>query len=506
VVEQARSSVMTAITPADRSQPLPLSWAQQRLWFLDQLDHAAGAAYNICFGIRLEGELNKPAFRAALDRLVARHEALRTTFGGAQGEPYQIIGAPDCGFRLEEQDLKSLSPDLQDEAIRRHDVQIGNSVFDLARGPLIRGYLLCLGERTHALMVTMHHIITDGWSSAILIREVATLYQAFSAGEADPLPPLAIQYADYAQWQRAWLKGAALEQRVGYWKDHLSGAPALLNLPTDRPRPAVQSYAGATYEFEFPPQLSVGLRALSQRHGTTMFMTLLAGWSVLMSRLSGQTDIVTGVPVANRQRSEIEDLIGYFLNTLALRVDLQNDPTVQELLVLTKQHTLNAYARQDVPFEQVLDALRPVRSQSHSAVFQTMLGVNNTPPAPQLALPGLTMSALALAATNTYFDLFISMRDQGGPLGGRIDYATDLFDRSTIARLLEQFQTLLSSMVADDSQRASVLRLLGEGDAQLILEDWNLSGEDFPLDRAGRHASGSHRCRLWPREHQLSRT
>ena len=442
---------------ADRSLALPLSWAQQRLWFIDQLDHAAGAAYHIPAALRLSGALDIAALRRTLDRIVARHESLRTTFSMVGGEPVQIIAPADSGFALREVDFSEQSPEAQHRAVQERSTEEAAAPFDLASGPLIRGQLLRLSGQEHILLITQHHIISDGWSIGVLVEEVRALYTAFHQGQPDPLPPLAIQYADYAQWQREWLRGEALEKQTAFWKEHLGGAPTLLELPTDRPRPAVQSHAGTSVPVQLSAALTAAIKSFSQLHGVTPFMTLLAGWSILLSRLSGQRDVVIGTPVANRQRAEFEPLLGFFVNTLALRVRLEDEPTVADLLAQIKATTLAAYEHQDVPFEQIVEVLQPTRSLSHSPMFQVMLALNNTPAGQPLVLPELTLSALEQALTTTHFDLSLSLNDVDGAFSGTLNCATDLFDASTITRWLNYFIRTLSALVRDSSQRVSAL-------------------------------------------------
>ncbi|HET8797992.1 MAG TPA: amino acid adenylation domain-containing protein, partial [Thermoanaerobaculia bacterium] len=318
-VRRAGASTMARIRIADRSRRLPLSLSQQRLWFLDRLDRAASAAYHMPAALRLHGTLDVAALRATLDRLMARHEGLRTSFLSADGVPYQQIAPADCGFALTMRDLRELDPDSRARAVIHLAAEEAGAPFDLTTGPLIRGQLLTLAGDEHVLLITQHHIVTDGWSLSILVREMAALYEAFRRGEADPLPPLEIQYADYAQWQREWLRGEELTRQLDHWKEHLAGAPALLELPLDRPRPAVQSHAGGSVPLVLSAELTGALRAFGQRQGVTPFMILLAAWGLLLSRLSGQKDVVIGTPVANRPRREVENLIGFFVNTLAVR-------------------------------------------------------------------------------------------------------------------------------------------------------------------------------------------
>ncbi|WP_343160861.1 amino acid adenylation domain-containing protein, partial [Xanthomonas sp. LMG 8992] len=453
-----------------------MSWAQQRLWFLDQLDHAAGAAYHIPAALRLTGTLDRAALQASLDRIVARHENLRTTFVSVEGEPRQAIAAADVGFALTVHDLSALEPAAQDAALAQVSLQEARAPFDLAQGPLIRGRLLVVSEREHVLLVTQHHIISDGWSIGVLAKEVGALYAAFSRGLADPLPPLPIQYADYAAWQRGWLQGDVLQGQVDFWRRQLAGAPALLELPTDRPRPAVQSYRGDRRMLRLSHRLSEQLRALSQRHGTTLFMTLLAGWSILLSRLSRQTDLVIGTPVANRQRAEIEPLVGFFVNTLALRVDLSGAPTVAQLLARIKATTLGAYAHQDLPFEQVVEAIQPVRSLGYSPLFQVLLALDNTPGVeqpPSLPDSKLTMAALETVQKTAHFDLALSLVDGADGLVGGAIYATDLFDGSTIERMLGYWVRVLETMVADDCQAVTRLPLLDAAERGQVVYGFN---------------------------------
>ncbi|WP_369981519.1 amino acid adenylation domain-containing protein [Xanthomonas bundabergensis] len=474
IVAAASASSQAAIVPVDRSGALPLSWAQQRLWFLDQLDHAAGAAYHIPAALRFSGTLDRAALQASLDRIVARHENLRTTFVSVEGEPRQVIAPADIGFQLIEHDLRHLQADAQEAAIAELSLGEARAPFDLARGPLVRGRLLVLAEQEHALLVTQHHIVSDGWSIGVLVREFSALYTAFHQGLADPLPPLPIQYADYAAWQRQWLQGEVLQEQIDFWRRHLSGTPALLELPTDRPRPAVMSYAGDSVPARVPHELSIGLHDLAQRHGVTLFMVLLAGWAVLLSRLSGQDQVVIGSPVANRQRAEIEPLIGFFVNTLAFRIDLGADPSVAELLAQVRTTTLDAYAHQDLPFEQVVEALQPERSLSHNAVFQAALSLNNTPGDDGLdRLPDLTLSAVEGTQRTARFDLSLSMVDTAEGLVGGVVYATDLFDRSTMQRMLGHWVTLLEAMVADDARAVGSLPLLTPVEQEQLLGQFN---------------------------------
>ncbi|HEX8243435.1 MAG TPA: condensation domain-containing protein, partial [Longimicrobium sp.] len=360
---------LPAIEPADRGAPLPLSFAQQRLWFLEQLGNL-GSTYHIPGRLRLRGALDRPALVRALDRLVARHEVLRTTFPVQGGEPEQRIAPETSRLALVEHDLAGRAGALDE--LERLMAQEAAAPFDLERGPLIRGRLIRLAEDDHVLLLTMHHIVADGWSVGVFVDELSRLYTAFRAGRPDPLPPLPVQYADYAAWQRHWVEGRVLEAQAGYWTKTLAGAPDLLELPTDHPRPQRQDYAGAWLPLELDEALTAGLKELGRRHGTTPFLTLLAGWAAVLSRLSGQDAVVVGTPTANRGRTEIEGLIGFFVNTLALRVDFAEGPTVAELVQQVKRRALEAQQNQDIPFEQVVELVQPARSLAHTPLFQVM--------------------------------------------------------------------------------------------------------------------------------------
>jgi amino acid adenylation domain-containing protein len=479
-VAAATASALPTIVPASRPEALPLSFAQQRLWFLAQLDERAGAAYAMPAGVRLKGSLDAAALRAAMDRIVARHEALRTCFDSVDGAPVQLISPPEVGLALSKVDLSGHNE--AEAEVERLATEEVSAPFDLARGPLIRGRLIRLADDHHVLLVTMHHIVSDGWSMGVLVNEFSALYAAFSQGQPDPLPALPIQYADYAVWQRRWITGEVLQRQLDFWRDHLSGAPALLELPTDRPRPAVQDYAGAFFGFELDAELTGKLKALSQRHGTTLFMTLLAAWAALLARLSGQSDVVIGTPVANRHRAEIEPLIGFFVNTQALRVDLAGSPSVAQLLAQVRATALAAQTHQDIPFEQVVDALNPNRSMAHSPVFQVMFAWQNTPEG-SLELPGLQLEPVGSSSATVKFDLELTLHEAGDCIAGSLGYACALFDRSSIERHLGHWQTLLRGLVADSSALVDRLPLLTPPEQQQLLRTFNHTTAEFPHER-----------------------
>ncbi len=471
-------ATLQPIVPTSRDGDLPLSFAQQRLWFLAQME-GASAAYHIPFGLHLKGDLNRTALRRALDRIVVRHEVLRTTFALYEGEPVQEIGAvEESSFRLIEHDLRGHN-DVEAELAALRELEARAS-FDLEAGPLIRGRLIRLAEDEHVLLVTMHHIVSDGWSMGVLVSELNALYRAFLGGEADPLPELEIQYADYAVWQRQWIEGEILQQQAAYWKTTLAGAPALLELPTDHPRPMQRDFAGGFVELVLDEQLTAGLKDLSRRQGTTLYMTLLAGWAILLARLSGQQDVVIGSPVANRGRAEIENLIGFFVNTLALRLDLSGSPRVSELLQQTKAQSLAAQRHQDIPFEQVVELAQPVRSLAHSPLFQVMFAWQDATES-LLELPGLELQPFVPSSHRVAkFDMTLSLRATGDTIGGGIEYASALFEAASVHRYIGYFLALLKAMVADDAQTIDRLPMVSEVEREQVLYGWNETKAEFP--------------------------
>ncbi|MBB4133257.1 non-ribosomal peptide synthetase, partial [Xanthomonas sp. 3075] len=469
-VVSAAASTLPAIVPADRSTPLPLSFAQQRLWFLARLDAQAGLAYLMPNGLRLRGTLDRHALRQALDRIVARHETLRTRIGLHNDEPVQRIDADSIGFPLSEHDL-STHPD-PDAQVRSLADQEAGTPFDLDHDTLVRGRLLHLADDDHVLLVTLHHLICDGWSMGLLVRELSTLYAAFAQGQPDPLPPLQLQYADVAVWQRRWIDGDVLQRQREVWVAHLHDAPALLELPTDRPRPPQQDHRGDAVGFAFDAELTAALKSLSQRHGTTVFMTLLAAWGVLLARLAGQDQVVIGTPVANRTRSELEPLIGLFVNTQALCIDLRADPSVAELLAQVRATALTAQQHQDLPFEQLIAALNPARNLAHHPVFQAMFTWQSaTASESELDLPGLQLQSVPQALAVLKFDLDLTLEERDACIVGTLGYATALFDASTIQRWWRGFEQLLQALTRDDALRVSQLPWLDAPQRQQLLAD-----------------------------------
>ncbi|MFJ5438313.1 amino acid adenylation domain-containing protein, partial [Pectobacterium brasiliense] len=472
---------VTAIPLADRSQPLPLSFSQQRLWFLIQLEPTASRAYNLPAALRLIGRFDKKAFITALDGLVARHESLRTRFISFNGQPCQKIDPATIGFNLSCLDLRALDDATRAQRVSELAAQESRAPFNLTEGPLIRGQLLQLDDDTHVMLLTMHHIISDGWSIGILASELAALYQAALDGSDANLPPLPVQYADYTVWQRQWLQGETLNDLRDFWRNQLQGAPALLEIPTDRPRPSVQRYEGNILPVSLDPEELAALRTLCRQQGTTLFMTLLAVWSVVLSRLSGQGDIVVGTPLANRKHSETEGLIGFFVNTLALRITPSQCQTVGDLFTQIRERAIAAYTYQDLPFEQVVETLQPARSLSYSPIFQVMLSLNNTP-MQALTLPGLELSAIERPQRSTHFDLTLSLTETERSLEGGLIYSTDLFDHETIVRLRGYLRNVLMAMTDDVTQPVATLPMLPEAERRQVIVDFNATDADFPQD------------------------
>jgi amino acid adenylation domain-containing protein len=455
----------------------PLSFAQQRLWFLDQL--APGrSVYNIPIALRLLGPLHVEALEAAISEIVRRHEVLRSVVSVQDIVPVQVT-QPFSLVTLPITDLTDLSGENRNEEARRLRSEEARRPFDLSSGPLIRASLVRLAQEEHILLLTLHHITSDAWSSGVLVRELRLLYSAFLNDEASPLPDLPIQYADYASWQREWLSGEELERQLGYWKERLSGAPALLELPTDRPRPAVQTFSGAVHRFSLSSELTSGLKAFSQSEGATLFMTLLAGFEALLSRHSGQQDMVIGTPIANRTQPETEGLIGFFVNTLALRADISGDPSFGELIRRVREIALGAYAHQDLPFEKLVEELSPERSMSHSPLFQVMFTLQNVPIGP-VRLENLRVEGMGGESVTAKFDMQLGMTERGDQLEGALEYNTDLFDSDRIERMMQHYVTLLKAVVADPSVRLSRLPLLTEPERKQLLVDWTGMEENDP--------------------------
>jgi len=439
------------------SEPLPLSFAQQRLWFIDQLEPGS-FLYNICSSVRLQGRLDARALERCFAEIVRRHEVLRTTFAMVDRLPVQTI-ADDWELRIQTTDLEDLPDAERDREVQRLTLEEAQAPFNLSRGPLLRVKLLRLSDHEHILLLTMHHIISDGWSMAVIVREVATLYDAYCQGRPSPLAELPIQYADVVIWQRDWLQGKVLDEQLAYWKKQLADAPSVLELPTNRARPAINTYAGRRQHFTLSPQLSEAVKSLNEREGVTMFMTLLSAFVILLHRYTTQTDIVVGTPVANRTRAETEDLIGLFVNTLVLRTDVSGDPSFGEVLRRVRETSLDAYAHQDLPFERIVEELQPKRDLSRTPVFQVLFAVQNAG-ASMFEASGLTLTPMEVENGTSKFDISLFLAESVSGLVGAIEYNTDLFEPEMISRLLSHYEHVLECATARPDVPISQLPIL----------------------------------------------
>jgi amino acid adenylation domain-containing protein len=472
-----QSQPVFSIRPVSRDGDLPLSFAQARQWFLEQLAGQSDT-YNIPAALELIGPLHVTSLEQSLREIVWRHEILRTTFLMVNGSPVQVI-VPTQTVTLSVIDLQPLPEREQFPEVRRLATEEAQRPFDLANGSLLRITLLRLGEEEHVLLVTMHHIVSDGWSIGIFIRELATLYKAFLSDQPSPLPALPIQYADFAQWQRKWLQGEVLESHLSYWQHQLGERIPVLELPTDRPRPPIRTSIGAIERFTVDKELTNKLRTLGWQEGASLYMIMLAALQTLLYRYTGQEDISVGTYIANRNRAEVESLIGFFVNTLVMRTNLSGAPTFRELLGRVRDVTLGAYAHQDVPFEKLLEQLKPERNLSYTPLFQVMLVLQNTP-MPTIELPGLTIQPLKVEGNiHAHFDLTLWLDEVDEGTVGSMEYNTDLFDSSTIIRMLAHFQALLESVVANPEQRLSDLPLLTDAERNQLLFEWNDTKTDY---------------------------
>ena len=478
--KDSAASTEQTIPRRTNRESAPLSFSQQRLWFLNQFDPKS-TVYNISRALRLKGELNLEALQQTLSTIVARHEVLRTMIVTVEGTPRQLVRA-SRPMELSMIDLNDWPESEREAHMHRWFNAESQRPFDLASDLMLRATLLRCAEEEHLLLLTTHHIASDGWSSGLLLQELAALYGAFCADQPCPLPELPIQYADFAAWQQNTLQGDALERQLVYWKRQLDGAPAILELPTDRPRPTVQSFQGDRQPVTLPAESTQALRGFSQRHGVTLFMTLLAALKTLLFRYARQADIVVGVPIANRTRPETEKLIGFFVNNLVLRTDLSGNPTFKELSQRIREVAFGAYSHQDLPFEKLVEQLHPDRDLSHSPLFQVMFGLQNVPRQP-LAIPGLTVTPVETDNKTAKFDLFFSLIEEPDRLRGAIEYSTDLFDAETIARMWRHYRTLLEAVVRNPETRLSDLPLLGDDEKQQLLTDWNKTLTDHPEDK-----------------------
>jgi hypothetical protein len=453
-----------------RDRPLPLSYAQERLWFIDQLQPGS-TGYNIPGEVRITGALEVAALERAINEIVRRHETLRTIFQMTEAGPVQVIGE----YKWQALPMVDLAGLLDRERERTARELIGEESvrpFDLSKGPMVRARLLRMGVTDHVISYTMHHIASDGWSMGVLNRELGVLYEAFARGQPSPLAELPIQYADFAVWQREWLQGEVFEKQLGYWRERLKGAHDL-ELPTDRPRPAIQTFNGVMQELRISSETTEGLRGLCRERDATLFMPLLAGFEILLSRYSGQEDIMVGTGIANRNRREIEGLIGFFVNTLVMRTDLSGDPTVMELLERVREVSLGAYGHQDLPFEKLVEELQPERDMSRNPLVQVMFVLQNAPDE-GVELKEISLRPMGGLEIRTRFDLEVHLWERGRGMAGGLIYNTDLFEAGTIRQMGRHLERVLECFVSDPEQRLSVLPLIS-GEEENQLNQWSNS-------------------------------
>ncbi|HYP25737.1 MAG TPA: amino acid adenylation domain-containing protein, partial [Blastocatellia bacterium] len=458
---------------------LPLSFSQQRIWFLDQLGQG-NASYNIPTAVRIAGRLDVPALERALNEVAKRHEVLRTTFPVADGLPRQVI-SPFRPVALPLIDLTGLPAAER----RKHAARIANEEaglpFDLAAGPLMRAALVRTKAEEHLALFTMHHIVSDGWSRGIFFNELVTIYDAFCKGKASPLPELAIQYADFAHWQREWLQGDRLDRQLSFWREQLSGPLPTLDLPIARPGAGTQTHKGSSEPFSLPADLTARIKSFSRREGVTVFMTLLAAFKALLHRYMSQTDLIIGTPVAGRTRLETEPLIGLFINTLALRTDLSGNPTFRQLAQRVKKVTWDAFSRQDVPFERLVEELQPDRDLRRTPIFQALFAFQSGL-SERIQMPGLTCSIEASETGAAKFDLTLYVDETDRGLDGALVYRADLFDRASIRRMVEHFMVIIRGALANPDSPVSALPIMSEPERRRLLVEWNQSRREYPRD------------------------
>ncbi|MEH1866378.1 MAG: amino acid adenylation domain-containing protein [Nostoc sp.] len=470
--------ILPAIAPFTRNADIPLSWAQERLWFLHQLEGESGA-YTIPFAVRLVGNLNIQALKEAFQKIVQRHEVLRTCFQVKDNKPLQVI-ASNVSITLPVVDLQNVAEPWQQ--VEQQAVKEAYKPFDLTKDPVLRVKIWQVAKDEYVILFAIHHIAADGWSKGVLIREVSAHYRAITTGSSVALPELPVQYADFTLWQRQWLTQKVLERQLTYWKQKLAGAPSVLELPTDHPRPAIQTFRGGIERFQIDSKLTSTLRQLSQDSGGTLFMTLLAGFVVLLSRYTGQTDLVVGSPIANRNRQETEGLIGFFVNTLALRFNLSQEATFQALLEQVRQVTQNAYDNQDLPFEMLVEELHLERNLDRNPLVQVMFALQNAPVDPW-DLPGLKVEDMPWGLNGVRFDIEVHFFEVPKGLEGICYYSSDLFDAQTIARMMQHFQNLLAAIVSNPEQPVNELSLLTAQEKQQLLIEWNNTYTNYPSNQ-----------------------
>src|SRR5436305_509727 len=478
-LKKGQGAAVERIGPAPRDgAPPPLSFAQERLWFLDRLG-AGAAIYNVPAAVRLSGRLDAEGLRRTFEEIVRRHEALRTTFDARDGVPFQVI-AEEPAVPLPVADLAALPAAAREREMLRLATEEAGRPFDLLLGPLFRSSLFRLGGEEHVLALTLHHIVSDGWSAGVLIREMVALYDAFCAGRPSPLPALPIQYADYAVWQRRRLSGEALAGELAFWRERLAGTPPL-ELPTDRPRQAAASSQGGHRPAEVAAAALPGVNALAREAEGTLNMALLAAFETLLLRYSGQADFAVGTPVANRNRSETEGLIGFFVNTLALRSSLAGGLTFRALLRRVREGALAAFAHEEMPFDKLVEELQPEREAGRNPLFQVVLTLQNQP-RPELTMGGLSLTRVEVETGTAKFDLTFSWSEEGGRLLGNIEYNAALFDGATAERLGRHFATLLAAAAADPGATLWELPLLDEAERRQTLIDWNRTARPYPSE------------------------
>ncbi|HEY2739060.1 MAG TPA: condensation domain-containing protein, partial [Thermoanaerobaculia bacterium] len=475
-LEASRQDPAWAAPPLSRvarTGDLLLSFAQQRLWFLHQLDPQS-PAYNVLLSLLLEGPLDVEALALSLSAVVRRHEALRTRFPLVDGRPVQAID-PAVPQELPVVDLRGLAAAARRPEVQRLGLEDALRPFDLSRGPLLRASLLRLEDQSWVTLFALHHIVGDGWSTGVLAREISAVYRELLTGDDPGLPDLAIQYADFASWQREWLAGPVLAAEIDHWRGHLHGIPPVLELPLDRPRPPLQSFRGTARHFHLPGSLAEGLRVFCRGGGVTLFMALLSSFQALLSRLAGQELFAVGTPIAGRNRLETEGLIGFFVNTLVLRADVAGNPACDELLRRVRRDTLEAYAHQDLPFEKLVEELAPERNLAHAPVCQAMLVLQNTP-SQELSIPGVSSTSILFGTSTAQLDLTWTLTETDSGLAGLVVYSTDLFDGTTVERWIGQFAAVLAAVVADGEIAVADLPLLGSAERHQIVCEWSGSG------------------------------
>ncbi len=457
----------------------PLSFAQQRLWFLDQFEPDS-PLYNIPAAVRIEGALDAAALEESIREIVRRHEALQTTFATVGGHPVQVI-TPELEIDLPVIDLDNLAQGEREDRVRELAIEVARQPFDLTRGPLLRVKLLRLSDVEHVLILILHHIVADGWSLGVFIHELSVFYRAFVTKASAHLPDLPIQYADFAVWQREWLQDEVLEEQLAHWRERLGGELPVLQLPTDRPRPSIQTFEGARHPIALSETLTAALQALSQREGVTLFITMLAAFKVLLYRYTGQNDVLVGSPIANRTEGETKDLIGFFVNTLVLCTDLVGNPTFRDLLRRVRETAVGAYEHQDMPFEKLVEELQPGRDMSHAPLFQVMFSLQNAL-MPPIELADLSLTLVEIDSGTAKFDLTLDLTETAEGVRGWFEYNTDLFEVATIARMGEHLQTLLKGIVANPDLRLADLPLLTDAERHRLLVGWNDTQADYSRD------------------------